>query len=200
MRNLKIALKKVEDIAKKIGNRKLHHRTVSKILNKELGSLSVKCKFKAEANMAGYLVLSGQYNPPFLNEDHRYSVIISHDPKNIYIKPRRNFYEELICVLAHEFRHGYQDRKRKYRKVPFNLGTFKHKDVTIQEEVRYLSNNEEIDSYAFECVVAKVIGSARYMPTFIRYSQISKHSPNTYKKFITRVKYLSDKHPTRESL
>jgi hypothetical protein len=190
MRNVRIAEKKLAKVAVKIGNDPIKFSTLCRHLNKEFKTLKVKFKSKGE-DYYSYCVTGffNCYSNLEFNES-RYNVDIAYDKAKPTVKPKIVL-EQILLVLVHELRHGYQDNKRKKKILPFErYPKFKHFNKKLQENVHYLGDYDELDAYAFEAAFAFKRGMdfdwimSRYKKT------LGKHAPALYQRFLKKF-YLN---------
>jgi hypothetical protein len=192
MRNFRLAKKKLDAIAKKIGFRKVHYLVLSRMLNKEFESMSVRFKFWTDIYMPwkkNYVVFSGGYNQPSDGTEYRYTIEMCRDPNDPYIKPRKAFFNEAYLVLVHELRHGYQYRTRRFKKSRAKDSSFKHFNRSVQDRVRYLSDYDEVDAYATEHAEALKINA----PIDNRYDLLKTYAPKVWQRYQKKVYLLSHK-------
>lgn len=196
MRNARIAKKKLDTIAKKIGYRKVHYIALCRMLNKEFKSLKVRFEFRTwmdqfytdDIRQKDYLVFGGHYDT---HNEYKYQVNIDRDPNLIYIKPRRGFFTEAYLTVVHELRHGYQHRARKFRKRRKEDDSFVYdKDIFFQDNIRYLMDYDEIDAYAMEHAEAIKMNHDKKND---RYDVLKKHAPRAWKKFHKKVYLFTHK-------
>jgi len=155
-RNARIAYKKLEKIALKVGYGKVDYKILSRMLNREFKSMKVRFRFKRVDGLDDYISATGYYIPPHFGDDHRYEVQVFYGGKTQ--KLRRKFYTEIYFILVHEFRHGYQYRARKFRHRRPPDKSFLHASKPFQEEIRYLMDYDEIDAYAMEIAESRRMG------------------------------------------
>jgi len=192
MRNTRIAKKKLDAIAKKIGYRKIHYLVLSRMLNKEFKSLKTNFRFQRAVARGSFFTAAGSYSPPNTSDSpHRYTVYICRDGRIKYVKPRKAFFRDVYFVLAHEYGHGYQHRTRKFRNRYEKKQSFRHKNKKTQEMVRYLSDYDEIDAYAFEAAEAAKMGESTY--TVRQYDEIKEYAPKAWKRFHKKVYLFTHK-------
>ena len=194
MRNENIAKKKLDAIAKRIGYRKVYYVVLSRMLNEAFRSLKVRFKFVQSPDLDEYFIFTGEFNPHIDGRDNIYSVYIGRSLEHKYIKPRKGFFDELYLVLVHEFRHSYQYRKRNNRIIPEPKNLFFHKNLDIQENVRYLSDRDEIDAHAYEAsfeirmkniTFSEALAKLEHVQKYKKY--LKKHSPDDWKQFIKKL-------------
>jgi hypothetical protein len=196
MRNLKIAQKKLDKIAAEIGNGKIRSRTLIRKLNKEFKSLKVRFSTRHDPKMYKSITCEGLYNGRVKDQyDAIYSIIIIKDTKEVWIKPRRHaFFMEMYLILAHEFRHGYQDRRRKYRVNIREKATFHHFNKYVRDDVRYLIDYDEVDAYAFETAeelrlnglsISDLQTTSVYRTMYGK--KIKKYAHKHYKRWVRKV-------------
>ncbi len=200
MRNIKVAENKLNKVIKGIGNRDVKLPILIRYLNKEFQSLSVKFKScKGE-----FFSISGYYSGNNKNSnDSRYNVEITYEINdNIIIKTRlKDLIDQLLIVLIHEFRHGYQDRKRKFRFKNNNALFWRVQKLSKKfgidfnmMEYYYLIDYDEVDAYAYE--LAYVLRSSKSETidnSFIvsRYKKIvATFNQKAYNRFLKKV-YLN---------
>lgn len=193
MRNIRIAEKKLNKVATFIGDNPVRLSTICYHLNKEFKSLSVKFRSK----LHNHYSISGHFNPyRFRDEgDMRYNVLITYEEKQKIVADKQ-FWEELMLILVHEFRHGYQNRK-----CPQNIGLkysakFNHLSKFVRAEVSYLTEPNELDAYAYETAYAidKNMANWHNHWTIERYRVfVDTYAPKLYKKFLKKVYLFSHK-------
>lgn len=159
--------------------------------------MKVRFYFKADKNMKGDVRIDGFYNGPlaYRQEEELISINIWKHPKNNYIKPRMHgFFEEIYLVLAHEFRHHYQAVTRKYRRDLRDNPKIGHFNKSIQSDVNYLIEYDEVDAYAFECAeqmklkmwpIKNLHLTSIYRTMYSR--NVKKYAPKHFKRFVRKV-------------
>jgi hypothetical protein len=196
MRNLQRAAKKLEKIAAEVGNRKVYYRTLCMILNREFKSLKVRFAFRKEVSFKhSKCVTVEAFYCGELDLDHLYEVNVIRDPKMDYIKPRRKgLFREIYLVLAHEFRHAYQYRRRNFRVIKRENPYFWHFNKHVRKDVRYLIEYDELDAYAFETAEEmKLRGwgikdlrlTSVYRTMYGK--KIKKYAPKHFQKWVRKV-------------
>lgn len=197
MRNLDRAKKKIDKIIAEIGSGKIYSRTLVGKLNKEFKSLKVIFRMKDDKKLklGKHVVCSGFYNGN-MDSEYLYEINISKDPEHKWIKPRRHgFFEEVLLILAHEFRHAYQNRRRNYKRCLSKNPTFKHFNKHVQKDVSYFIEYDELDAYAFETAEAirelnlpfqtGLQTSSVYSTMYARH--VKKYTPKHWKRFVRKV-------------
>ena len=188
MRNLDIAYNKLEKLKKEaeLWKMDINASMISRKFNKEFRSLSVRFQFHI---MDTYFA-AGEYDPHRdSTEDPKYSVFLGYD-RNFSIWLWVNtieFYEEIFLILAHEFRHGYQHRKRKYK--TFSRPHRKRMATMFD----YYKNADELDSYAYEAAHAvKLFESKKssvkdYWVAEVYRREVKPVSLKAYKRFLKKL-------------
>jgi hypothetical protein len=200
MRNLEIARKKLEKIQKRFGKDAVYARTFTRALNEEFKSLSVRFSSRQEKGIPPKrIIYSGYFNGLCKDQfdDKLYNVDIRTDMGGDWLLPHQcKMYREILCILAHEFRHGYQHRARKRRVNICKTRKIKHFNKYIQNEVNYLLDYDEIDAYAYAVAYELHIkrqplrhGLTKCWINRTLYSKyIKKYAPpRYYKKFLRKV-------------
>jgi len=191
MKNLLVAKKKLEKIRKEVlsWNPDIKAALVSRRFNKEFKTLSVKFRFE---KMNNYFA-AGEYDPyRESTKEPKYLIYLGYDKRfSIWFWLNTDmFYEEVYLILSHEFRHGYQHRKRKYKVL------FHNKRISTLFD--YYTNKDELDAYAFEVAKAFEMYKKKKM-LFCNYWVIDAYkkvvkpiSPKMYNRFLKKVYLLSE--------
>ena len=190
MRNERLAKKKLDAIAKRIGKRRIHYKAFSRMLNIEFRSLKTRFYFKRAKDFGQAIAYSGYFNPPPIDEDGKYHVHVEYG-KDVddRINPRKSVYDYIYQVLVHEYRHGYQWRARKFRIRRPPDASFTYSNKSIQKEVRHMMDYDEVDAHASDTAVLLQMGRKRND----RYELLKKHAPKVWKKFHKKVYLFSHK-------
>jgi hypothetical protein len=192
MYTVQIAEKKINRLIEEIGDRKMTIPTLCRYLNKTFRSMSVRFTSKLD----DYFAITGMFGGNLKVEDElRYNIHVHYDRKKEKIFPADSLLEAIFIVMVHEFRHGYQDTRRRKRILPIQRTLkFKHSVKTVQDSVNYLSDYDEIDAYAFEVAHAIKNGHKGYFWITQQYKKtLGKHAPELYKKFLKKVYLFSHK-------
>ena len=177
----------MQRVSDKIGTRPIRISTLCYHLNREFKSLSVRFRSKS----GEFFSISGYFSPyKDYDKEGRYNVLISYEKEYPTITLDKEFCDELLLIMAHEFRHGQQFKRRDPHYT--SDSKFKHENIDVQEEVRYLSEPCELDSYAFEAAYALKLGANNW--THERYKMfLGKYAPKLYNKFMKKVYLFSHK-------
>lgn len=204
--NLERARKKLDRVAEKVGNRKISSRTFVRMLNREFRSMRVKFFTKPLSKFGKYITVEGYYNGADREDGWVYTLYIIKDPKEKTIKPRRHgLFRELLLVLAHEFRHAYQRKRRKGRTTLRENPKFTHFNKYVRRDVRYLIEYDELDAYAFEAAeelrllkltIADLKLSSVYRTMYG--TKVKKYAPKHYKKWVRKVYQHLNKKTVKE--
>ena len=198
MRNLKIAESKLNRVAALIGSDPVPFSTICYYLNKEFKSLSVKFRSKGHTDYS----ISGHFNPYRERDegDLRYNILITYDKrktnKNSTFIADNQFWKEIMLVMVHEFRHGYQNQQCKHNIGIKSNSKFKNLSKFVREEINYLTDPNELDAYAFESAYAMKnnISNCHNYWTVERYRVfVGKYDPKLYNKFLKKVYLFSHK-------
>lgn len=193
MRNVTIAKNKLRKVAARLGDGPILLRVLCRHLNKEFKSMSVR--FRSEA--ADYFSISGYFSPfHYLDPEEglKYNVLIHYDNKDSKLVPTRFIWNEILLVLVHELRHGYQDKSRGMVLLPFERRPkFKHRYKSVAATVDYLSDYDEIDAHAFEAAYAVTHGiPADWIHK--KYKRVlGKYAPTLYQRFLKKLYLFSHK-------
>lgn len=194
MRNITLAKKRMSLVAKRIGNKRLSMSSICKHLNAEFNSMSVKF----ECKKGDFFSVSGHYSGSRWDgdDDLMYNILIIYDQKTYKIT--KDFYEEIFIVLVHEFRHGYQNRKRRHKIIDKKS---KYVDKRYPLYFNYLTDYDELDAHAYE--VAYVFRnyiqdtSNRHITAswiINRYRKtVAKYNQKLYNKFLKKVYLFAHK-------
>jgi hypothetical protein len=194
MRNITLAKNKMERVARKIGNRRLSMPSICRHLNNEFNSMSVKFRNKK----GDFFSVSGHYSGSRWDgdDDLMYNILIIYDQKTY--KVSKDFYQEIFIALIHEFRHGYQHRKRRHKNINKKA---KYMDKRYPIAFSYLTDYDEIDAHAYE--VAHVFRnyiqdtSNRHITAswvINRYRKIvAKYDEKLYNRFLKKVYIFAHK-------
>jgi len=150
-------------------------RRLSKYLNRT-HSLRMRLMFNNEILEPNDFTIGGLYEPSF-DEEHRKPLIllfyINHASNRLW-KITQEIVDvmslELIETLTHEYRHMYQYRSRGYALAQAYRS--RAEDSELREEQEYLGSTDEIDAYAMNIAVRKLLGyddghdMAKYMRAF----------------------------------
>ena len=165
---------------------------LSRTLNEEFRAMKVRFKISSSWHYS----LEGYYTAYRETIDEPiYTVNISFDPFEYddHIVEGRflnntGFFNEIYYTLVHEFRHGYQSRKRNYKYL-------KPSKRYLHGSFHYYSCYDELDAYAYEAADAiKTEPSESFMKTLKvnwivrRYKQIcKKEAPKVYNKLLKKI-------------
>lgn len=194
MRNLKRATKIINALRTRWGKR-AYVSTVglSRILNRELKSLGVEvrfrvAKFDSERRLGYTWHMTAFYNQRYPGIEPIYSlyeVFVTREKASPKFMVNKWFWNELYLVLAHEFKHADQRRKRKGR-------------VRIREARKglnprvdaYYCQYDEIDAHAFETALEWKIRGGKFMdlPTVKRYYKKTRRwAMPEWRRFVKRT-------------
>ncbi len=194
MRNITLAKGRMKKVSERIGNKRLSMPTICRYLNDEFNTMSVKFRSKK----GDFFSVSGHYSGSRWDgdDDLMYNILIIYDQKTYKISTE--FYQEIFIALVHEFRHGYQFRKRRNRDVNKKA---RYTDKRYPLSFSYLADYDELDAHAYE--VAYVFRnyiqdtSNRHITAswiINRYRKIvAKHNQKLYNKFLKKVYVFAHK-------
>lgn len=194
MRNLKRATKIIDALRTRWGKRAyVPTMVLSRTLNREFKSLGVVIRFRVAEfdsdKKLGYTWhMSAFYNQRFPGIEPiypLYEVYVTREKASLKFMVNKWFWNELLLVLAHEFKHAEQRRKRRGR-------------VRIREERRnlnpkvdiYYCQYDEIDAHAFETALEWKIRGGNFMdlPTVKRYYKKTRRwAMPEWRRFVKRV-------------
>lgn len=135
---------------------------LSKYLNRR-HQLRMKLLFNNEIlDTPGDFSIGGLYEPSY-DEEHRKPVVlffyINHPVNQLWTITQdivNTMSLELIETLTHEFRHLHQHRSRGY--LVTNAYHSRVEDAELREVQEYLGSTDEIDAYAMNIAVRRVLG------------------------------------------
>jgi hypothetical protein len=194
MRNLRRATKIIDALRTRWGKR-AYVSTIglSRTLNKEFKSLGVVIRFEVakpdsdrKLGYAWHIV--AWYDPRMPGVEPTsplYEVVVRREKVSPKFMVNKWFWNELLLVLAHEFKHADQRRKRKGR-------------IRIREERKNLNSRadvyycqfDEIDAHAFETALEWKIRGGNFMelPTVKRYYKKTRRwAMPEWRRFVKRV-------------
>jgi hypothetical protein len=189
MRNVTSAVKRLDRVIAKVGDNEIKIPVFVRLLNKEFETLSVKFRSKQHE----YYSISGYYSGKIKDEDDsRYNIFITYEKTDNTLYPI-GIRSDLLAVIIHELRHGYQDNKR-HNRLKYGGASFdrmvKASDAIQndkQEEFNYLANMDEMDAYAYEVAYSKKQGE-RSSWIINRYKNVvAEQDPKLYNRFLTKV-------------
>lgn len=199
MRNLQRTIKIIDALRTRWGKR-AYVSTVglSRVLNKEFRSLKVVIRFRVAKfdsfKKLGYnWHICALYDPrvPGVEPIHPlYEVFVNREKAFPKFMVNKWFWNELLLVLAHEFKHADQYRKRNGR-------------MRIREERKNLDSRvdvyycqyDEIDAHAFETALEWEIRGGEFMdlPTVKRYYKKTRRwAMPEWRRFVKRVHKYSN--------
>lgn len=201
MRNEDKAKKKLKAVADKVRGRSIKFSSLSSILNKEFKDMPVKFIFRGiKTPDKNWFALGGEYSCDAERTDKsdpKYTVTLEYwnGHPNIDSLPEKEFnliFNDLYYILCHEFRHGYQERKRNHK----NIRT-RFRNITVTNRMsHYYASYDELDAYAYETALyMKETGSGittswvwkKYKELFCNCDKV------TYNRFMKKVYLLSHK-------
>ena len=150
-------------------------RRLSKYLN-TAHNLRMRLVFNNEILDRNDFTIGGLYDPNF-DEEHRKPLIlyfyVNHASNRLWKISEtmiNNISLELVETLAHEYRHLHQYRSRGF--IVASQYRSRVQDAELREEQEYLGSTDEIDAYAMNIAVRKILGYdnghdlAKYMRAF----------------------------------
>jgi hypothetical protein len=194
MRTHKIIRNKLNSVRRKL-KFPVDAAVLSRVLNEEFKAMKVRFRITC----GWYYSVEGYYNAYRESTDEPiYAIDVSFDlfecdDHIIEGKFLNNdkFFDEIYYTLVHEFRHGYQNRRRNHKYLkpskryynPLATGTF-----------HYYSFYDELDAYAYEAADAIVVTPKSFMKALKsnwivrRYRQIcKKDAPKVYNKLLKKI-------------
>lgn len=186
MRNIDIALKKIVKIIDKIGDKPIRYSILSRMLNQEFKSMSVRFRCKKSNRCS----LSGYYAGDIQEEnERRYNVLMNYDNDIIPVNYLLNHLIEILYVMIHEFRHGYQYSRRPKKE---RYCRYKNDD----DQFEYLSDQDELDAYAYGAAYQEMLegkGGADWIINRYR-DVVSPRDPKLYHRFLSKVYKFSQEY------
>jgi hypothetical protein len=193
MRNITVAKNKLKKISHKLSDKKLSVVSLCRYLNKEFRNLSVKFRPKK----GDFFSIAGEFAGDVRYDNElRYNVDITWDKNQKYFIPTKDFYHQLLLTMIHEFRHGYQERRRNNKEIMpwFRHPKFQHPKKDIVEEVNYLSDYDELDAHAYEAAYELKHRKSKRSWVVNRYRKnLAIHNPKLFNKFLKKVYLFSHK-------
>ena len=125
-------------------------------------------------------------------DESKFNVLINYT-KGAEVNSLHLLWEELILVMVHEFRHGYQYNQSRIPMMPARRQSFQHSDQSIVNLVNYFSDTNEIDAHAFEAAYAKNSGIAYDWIIDRHRIVLGEYDVKSYNRFLKKFYAFSNK-------